>query len=69
MPVEEMYAEARDISDRYWHLAKPLPSGKVDIEPVLRAIAKDDDLDYDELLAEVKRDLRRQRARERRKHQ
>ena len=64
---KELYQEARDLIDRYWHLAKPLPGGTLDIEPVLRAMADDEHLDYDELLHDVKRMLRQWRRRESRR--
>src|SRR5215217_5267921 len=59
----ELYRESREVIDRYWHLARPLTSGWVDIEPVLRAVAKGEDLDYEELLKEAKRSLRNLRRR------
>ncbi len=60
---EELYREAHELIDRYWFLAKSLPSGRLDIKPVLHAIAKDEGLDYEELRAEVKNILRGQKTR------
>ena len=42
---KELYQEARALIDRYWHLAKPLPGGTVDVEPVLLALAEGEHLD------------------------
>jgi hypothetical protein len=60
----ELYREARELCDRYRHLAIPCADGRVDFEPVLRAMADGEDMDYDELLHDVKRALRQQRRRE-----
>lgn len=57
---EVLYQEARDLIDRYWYLARRLPRGKVDFKPVLRAIAKDEALDYEELLDHMKHLVRGQ---------
>ena len=66
-PPEQIFQEARQLINRYWHLAKPRPGGRVDIDPVLRAIAEGEGLDYDELVLEVRRNLRHQRVREARR--
>jgi len=64
---KELYQEARDLIDRYWHLARPLPEGRLDIDPVLHAMAEGEHLDYDELRNDVKRLLRQWRRRESRR--
>ena len=64
---EEFFKQARETIARYWHLAVPQSGGRVDVEPVLRALADGEKLDYDELVLEVKRTLRRWRAREKRR--
>ena len=63
----ELYEEAREMRDRYWHLARPCPDGQLDYEPVLRAMAEGEDLDYDELVQDAKRALRLWRRREARR--
>jgi hypothetical protein len=50
--------------DPYWHLARPGPSGSLDIEPALRAIAEGEGLQYEELAAEVRRTLKQWRRRQ-----
>jgi hypothetical protein len=60
---KELYWEARELCDRYRHLAKPCADGRLDFEPVLRAMADGEEMDYDELLNDVKRALRQQRRR------
>lgn len=64
-----LYWEARGLVDRYWHLAKPRADGSLDFKPVLRAMANGENMDYDELLRDVRRALRLQQRREARYRQ
>ena len=62
-----IYQDARRILQRYGHLQVDRPNGKVDIEPMLRAIAEGEGLDYDDLAREARKALRRRRARDARR--
>ncbi len=63
----ELYREAQEIIARYWHLARRGRGGRLNLDPVMRAMAEDDGLDYKELREEMKQTLRRSRAGERRR--
>jgi hypothetical protein len=64
---EVIHRQAQTFIDKYWHLARPGAGGVIDAEPVLRAMAEGEGLEYDELVVETKRLLRRQRARAKRR--
>jgi len=59
---EDIYAEALRLAEKYDRYEVRSPGGMVDIEPAIRAIANDEGLDYDELLAAARQDLRRLNA-------
>ena len=61
---EQVFEEAREMLRKYQHLERRLRGGKVDVQPMLRALAEGENLDYDELAREVQRTLRRWRRRE-----
>ena len=56
----ELVKEAREIANRYLHLAVPMGGGKADIEPALRAMADGEGVEYEELLRAARRTPRRQ---------
>src|SRR5712691_11230671 len=45
----EVFREAKEILRRYMHLAVPDSNGELDMEPVLRAMAEDERLEYGEV--------------------
>ena len=57
----KLYEELRQIDRTYGHYLVRLPNGKVDAEPMLRAIAAGEGFDYDELKDDFTRLLRRWR--------
>ena len=62
LPPEDIFGAARDIIDRYGHLAETRPSGRLNLKPVLRAMADAEGLDYAVLTDAVKRSRLRPRA-------
>jgi len=59
-----LLADVQAMDRRYGHLVVPAPGGKLDVAPALRAIAEGEALDYQELVSETRRELRRMRARQ-----
>lgn len=63
---QEIVDDAIELVRKYEHFEVPLPGGKVNIEPMLRAMSEGEGFDYAELVQDFKLLLRRQAARERR---
>jgi hypothetical protein len=61
----ELVARSWRLVNQYEHLIVPLPRGRMDLEPMLRAIAEAERLDYEQLATEVEALLPRIGARER----
>ena len=55
---ETVYEQGRRLAEKYAHLEVHLPGGRVDIEAVLKAMARDEGFDYELLSAEAHRVVR-----------
>ncbi len=61
-PLESLYRELERLNRKYLPYAVPQPDGLLDIEPMLRAAAEGERLDYDDLLRSVKEAVRKLRT-------
>ncbi len=61
LDADELYQEAETLIARYWHMVRPKRGGRLNLDPVLRAMAEDGGFDYDQLRAEFRQSLRRRK--------
>jgi hypothetical protein len=62
--LSALYEEARSVLANYGHRLVPGPDGTVDPDPALRAMAKKEGLDYNDLARLARRHLPRRRKRQ-----
>jgi hypothetical protein len=56
--AETLYREGHRLAEQYGHLEVRLPGGRVDMEPMLKAMAQAEGFDYEQISAEAHRTLR-----------